>query len=109
MNMSSPLEQSMIMELVDKDERGVASGISTALWRLPNALSSFIGAWLMGIGFLALPFFIATTIYVFSIGMFWFFFKNTRMPEEISECERQVDVSKSLGSKRLPLDNRDGY
>ncbi len=92
MNMSSPLEQSMIMGLVATDERGAASGISTALWRLPNALSSFIGAWLMGIGFLALPFFIATAIYVASIIMFWFFFKNTRMPEETAECERKVDV-----------------
>ncbi len=92
MNMSSPLEQSMIMGLVDKDERGAASGISTALWRLPNALSSFIGAWLMGIGLLALPFYVATAFYVFSIGIFWFFFKNTRMPEEIQACEPKAVV-----------------
>ena len=95
MNMSSPLEQSMIMGLVDKDERGAASGISTALWRLPNALSSSVGAWLMGIGLLALPFFLATVVYVVSICMFWFFFKNTRMPEEITECERQVVIKES--------------
>ncbi|HLN45367.1 MAG TPA: MFS transporter [Candidatus Sulfotelmatobacter sp.] len=92
MNMSSPLEQSMIMGLVSPDERGVASGISTALWRLPNALSSSIGAWMMGLGYLALPFFVGTIIYVISISMFWFFFKNTAMPEEIDECERQVDI-----------------
>jgi MFS family permease len=95
MNMSSPLEQSMIMGLVDKDERGAASGISTALWRLPNALSSSLGAGLMQIGYLALPFYIATVIYIFSIGMFWFFFKNTRMPEEVTECERQVAIKES--------------
>jgi MFS family permease len=94
MNMSSPLEQSMIMGLVAKEERGAASGISTALWRLPNALSSFIGAWLMGIGFLSLPFFIATAIYVFSITMFWFFFKNTLMPEERDQCQPQVEPLK---------------
>jgi len=96
MNMSSPLEQSMIMGLVATDERGAASGISTALWRLPNALSSFIGAWLMGIGFLALPFFLATAFYVVSIVMFWFFFKNTLMPEEIAEKQSQVDVHEKL-------------
>jgi MFS family permease len=95
MNMSSPLEQAMIMGLVATEERGVASGISTALWRLPNALSSFIGAWMMGIGFLALPFFVATAFYVVSIVMFWFFFKNTFMPEETAECQRQVDVKKT--------------
>lgn len=96
MNMSSPLEQSMIMGLVDKDERGAASGISTALWRLPNALSSSVGAWLMGLGLLSLPFFIAAIFYVFSICVFWFFFKNTRMPEEIlEECERGAAIKES--------------
>jgi MFS family permease len=96
MNMSSPLEQSMIMGLVATDERGAASGISTALWRLPNALSSFIGAWLMGLGFLALPFFIGTLFYVVSITMFWFFFKNTHMPEEKpEECDLHPDIPKS--------------
>jgi len=85
MNMSSPLEQSMIMGLVAEDERGTASGISGALWRLPNALSSYIGAWLMGIGLLAAPFFLATFFYATSIVTFWFFFRNTKMPEEIHE------------------------
>jgi hypothetical protein len=85
----------MIMGLVATEERGAASGISTALWRLPNALSSFIGAWLMGIGFLALPFFAATGFYVISIMMFWLFFKDTSMPEETAECEHPVDVQKS--------------
>jgi len=85
MNMSSPLEQSMIMGLVAEDERGTASGISGALWRLPNALSSYIGAWLMGMGLLAAPFFLATFFYSLSIVMFWFFFRHTRMPEEIHE------------------------
>lgn len=95
MNMSSPLEQSMIMGLVDKDERGVASGISTALWRLPNALSSSLGAWLMQAGYLALPFYFATVIYMFSIALFWFFFRNTRMPEEMLECERQLALTET--------------
>lgn len=82
MNMSSPLQQSMIMGLVAEDERGAASGVSAALWRLPNALSTFIGAWLMEIRLLAAPFFLATFFYAVSIVMFWFFFRNTRMPEE---------------------------
>jgi MFS family permease len=82
MNMSSPLAQSMIMGLVPEDERGAASGVSAALWRLPNALSSFIGAWLIGLGLLDAPFFLATLFYIVSIGLFWYFFRNTRMPEE---------------------------
>jgi len=82
MNMASPLSQSMIMGLVAEDERGAVSGISGALWRLPNALSTFIGAWLMGIGLLAEPFFIASLLYIVSILLFWVYFRKVKMPEE---------------------------
>jgi len=90
MNMASPLQQSMIMGLVAEDERGAASGISAALWRLPNALSSFIGAYLMGIGLLAAPFFLAALLYIVSIALFWLYFRNTEMPEE-STAENTAD------------------
>jgi predicted MFS family arabinose efflux permease len=82
MNMASPLSQSMIMGLVDEDARGAASGVNAALWRLPNALSTIIGAYLIGRGLLALPFFLASLLYAISIGLFWHYFKKTRMPEE---------------------------
>ena len=82
MNMASPLSQSMIMGLVEEDERGAASGINAALWRLPNALSTFIGAYLMGIGQLAAPFFVASLLYSASILLFWRFFRSIKMPEE---------------------------
>jgi len=82
MNMASPLSQSMIMGLVPEDERGTASGISGALWRLPNALSTWIGAWLMGIGLLFEPFFMAGLFYIISIMLFWYFFRKVKMPEE---------------------------
>jgi MFS family permease len=83
MNMASPLSQSMIMGLVAEDERGAASGISGALWRLPNALSTFIGAFLMGIGLLAEPFFMAGLFYLVSIMLFWLYFRKVKMPEEV--------------------------
>ncbi|HYC26728.1 MAG TPA: MFS transporter, partial [Nitrososphaerales archaeon] len=35
MNLSNPLTQSLVMGLVSPDERGKASGITGALWRLP--------------------------------------------------------------------------
>ncbi len=82
MNMASPLSQSLIMGLVDEDERGMASGINAALWRLPNALSTFIGAYLMSIGLLALPFFVASALYSTSITLFWWYFRKIKMPEE---------------------------
>jgi MFS family permease len=82
MNMASPLQQSMIMGLVAEDERGAASGVSAAFWRLPNALSTSIGAFLIGVGSLAAPFFLAGSFYIISIGLFWLYFRNTKLPEE---------------------------
>jgi MFS family permease len=82
MNMATPLEQSMIMGICVEDERGAASGVSSALWSLPNALSSFVGAFLMGIGFLSAPFFLGGLLYVASVTMFWYFFRKTKLPED---------------------------
>jgi MFS family permease len=82
MNLSNPLSQSLIMGLVSPEERGMASGISASLWRLPNALSSIVGAIWIGAGMLALPFYVATVLYVSAITAFWFLFKNARLPEE---------------------------
>jgi predicted MFS family arabinose efflux permease len=82
MNMANPLQQSMIMGLVAEDERGAASGVSAALWRLPNSLSTVIGASLIAIGELAAPFFLAGIFYIISIALFWQFFRNVKLPEE---------------------------
>ncbi len=82
MNLSNPLSQSLLMGLVSPEERGAASGITASLWRLPNALSSTVGAIWIGQGLLALPFYVATVLYLSSITSFWFLFKNARLPEE---------------------------
>jgi len=80
MNMSSPLQQSLIMGLVAEDERGAASGISSALWTLPNSMSTAIGAALMGAGMLAAPFYLATILYSVSITIFWLIFGKMKLP-----------------------------
>jgi predicted MFS family arabinose efflux permease len=67
------------MGLVEQDERGAASGISAALWRLPNSLSTRIGAALMGAGMLAEPFYLAALLYIISIVIFWFAFGKMRV------------------------------
>ena len=74
-NMAIPLEQSLIMGIVVEDECGVASGISSALWSLPNALSTIGGAYLMGMGLLAAPFILSGVFYIISITLFWYFFR----------------------------------
>ncbi len=87
MNMATPLEQSMIMGICIEDERGAASGVSSALWSLPNALSSLVGAFLMGVGLLAAPFFLSAGFYIVSITLFWYFFRETKLPEDVTECK----------------------
>jgi MFS family permease len=82
MNLSNPLTQSLIMGLVSPDERGLASGVSASLWRLPNALSANLGYGLMAAGMLATPFYAATGLYVAAIALFWILFKDAKLPEE---------------------------
>ena len=69
--------------MIVEDERGAASGVSAAFWSLPNALSTSIGAFLMGICFLAAPFFLVGLFYIMSIGLFWVYFRNAKLPEEL--------------------------
>ncbi len=87
MNLSSPLTQSMVMGLVEPEERGMASGIAAALWRLPNALTVSGGFVLIGAGLLGFPFYIATVLYVVGIGVYWVFFKDARLPEEAAKTQ----------------------
>ena len=96
MNLSNPLTQSMIMGLVSPDERGMASGITASLWRLPNALTITAGLTLMKAGYLALPFYAATVLYVVGIGIFWFEFKDAKLPEEAQKLPQAPTQSSSL-------------
>jgi MFS family permease len=82
MNVASPLGTSLIMGLVDQDERGAAAGINSALTKLPNSVSTVIGSSMMKAGFLELPFYIASALYIISISLFWVFFRNAPTPGE---------------------------
>jgi MFS family permease len=96
MNLSSPLTQSLIMGLVSPDERGMASGIVASLWRLPNSLSTTVGLTWIGAGLIALPFYVATILYVVGIGLFWAMFRNARLPEERTSAAQDPAQSSSL-------------
>jgi len=103
MNLSNPLTQSLIMGLVSPDERGMAAGVSAAIWRLPNALSASVGYGMMVAGLLALPFYYATVLYVVGIGAFWFMFKDAKLPEEASRPSQPAAQSSNLDG---PKDER---
>lgn len=95
MNLSNPLTQSLIMGLVSPDERGMAAGLSASFWRLPNALSTTVGLSLIGVGLIALPFYIATVLYVVGISLFWILFRKAAPPEEAKPVQ-PLDQSSSL-------------
>jgi MFS family permease len=95
MNLSNPLTQSLIMGLVSPDERGMASGITASTWRLPNSLSSYVGLVLIGGGMVALPFYIATVLYVIGITLYWFMFRDARLPEEVRTAAQAAIQSSS--------------
>ncbi len=101
MNLSNPLTQSLIMGLVSPDERGMASGITASLWRLPNSFSQIVGYALIGMGELALPFYFATLLYAVGIAIFWFAFKDAQLPEELPKGGQAPSQSSSLESSEL--------
>jgi predicted MFS family arabinose efflux permease len=92
--MTTPLKQSVIMGIVVEDERGVASGMSSAVWSLPNTLSSFVGGYLMALGFLAAPNFLSVIFYVVSISLFWYFFRNIPEPKG-RPCPKTLQTEKT--------------
>ncbi|MDA4119367.1 MAG: MFS transporter [Thaumarchaeota archaeon] len=95
MNLSNPLTQSLIMGLVSPDERGMASGITASTWRLPNSLSSYVGLVLIGGGFISLPFYIATVLYIVGISLYWFMFRDAVLPEEARTSSQAAIQSSS--------------
>jgi hypothetical protein len=56
--------------------------ISAAIWRFPNSISTGIGGIMLGMGLLALPFYVASLLYIASISLFWYYFRGAKVPEE---------------------------
>jgi len=77
MNMSSPLADTFLMNLIAEDERATASAFNVIIWRVPNAASTLFGASLLSAGELELPFFLCTFLYVLSITLFYALFRKT--------------------------------
>jgi MFS family permease len=77
MNMSSPLGDTFLMNMVSEDERATASSFNVILWRLPNSASTPVGTWMLGIGLLSLPFYFCGALYATSIALFYAIFRRT--------------------------------
>ena len=86
MNMANPLLDSFSMSIFPPEQRGLVSAVSNTIFRLPNSVSTSLGGLLLGMGLLALPFIIASGLYIVGLVAFYFFFiatsayKSTAIP-----------------------------
>ena len=65
------------MEHLAADERATAMGVITTGDSISRAVGLNIGGWLLGAGFLRMPFALATGLYSASIVLFYYFFGRT--------------------------------
>ena len=73
MNMASPIFTAYMMSVVDDQERASVSGITTMAWVGGNAISSFLGGYLIDIN-LDLPIYLCSVLYVLATSLCYFFF-----------------------------------
>jgi MFS family permease len=74
MNMSGPLMDSFSMSIFPPEQRGLVSAVSNVMFRLPNSFGTYLGGFILGMGLLQLPFFIATVLYSVGLTGFYIFF-----------------------------------
>jgi MFS family permease len=81
MNMSWPVASSFLMTVVDESERASASAVTGAAFRLPFAVSTTIGGFLLTVD-VDLPFFVTTALYATGVATFFAFFRNVKAPHD---------------------------
>jgi MFS family permease len=74
MNMSGPLMDSFSMSIFPAEQRGLVSALSNVMFRLPNSFGTYFGGFILGLGLLQLPFFIASALYTVGLAGFYLFF-----------------------------------
>jgi predicted MFS family arabinose efflux permease len=80
MNMSSPLADTFLMNMIAEDERATASSFNAVIWRLPNAATTVVGGAMLNSGNLSLPFYLCALLYVASISLFYTVFRRFDQP-----------------------------
>jgi MFS family permease len=78
MMMSSPISDSYLMSIIAPEDRGLASAINSIVWRLPNSATTVVGGALLQGRQFELPFLLAASFYISSIGGFYFTFRHVR-------------------------------
>lgn len=81
MNMSGPIMTSFTMSIIPEDERARGSAIIQFFDSLPRSFGPYIGGFFMSLGYIDLPFYFTGTLYSISIGLFYLFFRNVKIPK----------------------------
>jgi MFS family permease len=76
MNMASPVSDSYLMGIIEKEQRGFASALNSVMWNLPNSASTIVGGFILASGNYAMPFLIAALFYAASSGLFYTAFRS---------------------------------
>ncbi|MFQ5837637.1 MAG: hypothetical protein ACE5HJ_02505 [Thermoplasmata archaeon] len=82
------------MGAVDPDERAAASAVTGAAFRLPFAVSTTLGSYMLTLD-LSLPFFVTALLYGLGTAAFWYFFRTygAVTPEQAEAAEAAEIVS----------------
>ncbi len=89
-----PVLQSCVVGGVEEEERGRAVGVTYAAWSLTNAVATYVGAYLLNVGLLEVPFVIATVAFFGTIAALLMFFRNVQnrqsQPDRLFGSETSV-------------------
>src|SRR5260370_16059267 len=78
MNMAGPPIDSFFFIIFPAEQRGLVSAFSNITFRPPNSLSTYFGGFILGLGLLQLPFFIASTFDITGITTLYILFVATK-------------------------------
>jgi MFS family permease len=89
MNMAGPVSNAFFVEGLTKEERATALGIVSTGDQFVRGIAANVGGWLLFMGQYRLPYLLTAALYVVSIVLFMFFFRNK---EREMRMLRQAEV-----------------
>ncbi|MGC9071940.1 MAG: MFS transporter [Acidilobus sp.] len=76
MNMAGPLFNSLIMDIIPREERARANSILGIIDSLPRASGPFVTGYIFSVGNLWLPFYVTASLYTAATAVFYLLFNN---------------------------------
>jgi MFS family permease len=97
-----PVAQSYLMGIIEPAERASAAGLSTVPWQVASSAGPYLAGYLMEYVTLDLPLEISAVLSAVSAGLYYFFFRDIRPPEEMDWPSEKpqaaaADIRKNAG------------